>query len=157
MTESFSRRAAKVQAMLTAPSTAFLLVTSAQREPIDEAIWLRRTLDDIGVPFAGVVVNRVHHDMLTDREPGELDAALSAELGPELAVAVTENFRDYHVLALRDERNVARLERELEGRPLLIVPYLDEDVHDIAGLWRLHRYLFSDASKRAQLIAESIA
>ncbi len=157
MTDSFSRRAAKVQAMLTAPSTAFLLVTSAQREPIDEAIWLRRTLEDLGVPFAGVVVNRVHHDILTDREPGELDAALSAELGPELAASVTENFRDYHVLALRDERNVARLERELEGRPLLLVPYLDEDVHDIEGLWRLHRYLFAEASERAQLIAESIA
>src|SRR5947209_18064309 len=46
MTEDFSRRAAQVEQMLKAPSTAFLLVTSAQRESIDEAIWFRRTLEE---------------------------------------------------------------------------------------------------------------
>ena len=156
-TESFSLRAAKVQEMLTAPTSAFLLVTSAQREPIDEAIWLRHTLGEIGVPFKGVVVNRVHHDMLAGREPSELDAALTEELGQHLARAVAQNLHDYHLLARRDERNIARLERELDGRPLLLVPYLDDDVHDIEGLWRVHRYLFSPERERAQLIAEVVA
>jgi anion-transporting ArsA/GET3 family ATPase len=156
-TESFSLRAVKVQEMLTAATTAFVLVTSAQREPIDEAIWLRRTLDEIGVPFTGVVVNRVHHDILAGREPSELDATLAGELGPELARAVTLNFNDYHVLARRDERNIARLECELEGNPLLLVPYLDDDVHDLEGLWRVHRYLFAAEPERAQLIAEVVA
>jgi anion-transporting ArsA/GET3 family ATPase len=156
-TESFSLRAAKVQEMLTAPTTGFLLVTSAQREPIDEAIWLRRTLEDIGVPFSGVVVNRVHHDILAGREPDELDATLADELGSRLARAVALNFHDYHVLARRDERNISLLQRELVGAPLLLVPYLDDDVHDLEGLWRVHRYLFSPDRERAQLIAEVIA
>jgi anion-transporting ArsA/GET3 family ATPase len=156
-TESFSLRAAKVQAMLTAPTTAMLLVTSAQRESIEEAIWLRRTLEEIGVPFSGVVVNRVHHDILAGREPDQLDTALAEELGPQLAGAVAENFHDYHVLARRDERNIAALDRELNGKPLLLVPYLDDDVHDLDGLWRVHRYLFSDERERARLIAEVIA
>jgi anion-transporting ArsA/GET3 family ATPase len=156
-TESFSLRATKVQAMLTAPTTAFLLVTSAQREPIAEALWLRRTLEEIGVPFSGVVVNRVHHDILAGREPDELDATLVEELGPRLARAVAANFHDYHVLARRDERNVAVLARELEGKPLLLVPYLDDDVHDLEGLWRMHRYLFSGDRERERLIAEVIA
>lgn len=156
-TESFSLRAAKVQEMLTAPTAAFVLVTSAQREPIDEAIWLRRTLEEIGVPFTGVVVNRVHHDILAGRKPSALDATLGVELGPELAQAVADNFDDYHVLARRDERNIGRLERDLEGNPLLLVPYLDDDVHDLEGLWRIHRYLFSAESERAQLIAEVVA
>ena len=156
-TESFSLRAAKVQEMLTAPTTAFLLVTSAQREPIEEAIWLRRTLEEIGVPFSGVVVNRVHHDILAGREPDELDATLAEELGPQLARAVALNFHDYHVLARRDERNIARLECELDDKPLLLVPYLDDDVHDLDGLWRVHRYLFSSDQERAQLIAEVVA
>jgi anion-transporting ArsA/GET3 family ATPase len=157
MTESFSLRAAKVQEMLTAKTTAFLLVTSAQREPIDEAIWLRRKLEEIGVPFTGVVVNRVHHDMLSGREPAALDATLAAEIGPRLARAVAQNFHDYHVLARRDERNIARLERELDGRSVLLVPYLDDDIHDLAGLWRMHRYLFSGERERARLIAEVVA
>jgi anion-transporting ArsA/GET3 family ATPase len=156
-TESFSLRAAKVQEMLTAPTTAFLLVTSAQREPIEESIWLRRTLEEIGVPFSGVVVNRVHHDILAGREPDELDATLAEELGPQLAQAVAENFHDYHVLARRDERNIAALGRELHCKPLLLVPYLDDDVHDLDGLWRMHRYLFSGDRERARLIAEVVA
>jgi anion-transporting ArsA/GET3 family ATPase len=156
-TESFSLRAAKVQAMLTAPTTAMLLVTSAQRESIEEAIWLRRTLEEIGVPFSGVVVNRVHHDILAGREPDELDTTLAEELGPQLARAVAENFHDYHVLARRDERNITALDRELNGKPLLLVPYLDDDVHDLDGLWRVHRYLFSDERERARLIAEVVA
>lgn len=156
-TESFSLRAAKVQEMLAAPTTAFLLVTSAQRESIKEAMWLRRMLGEIGVPFSGVVINRVHHDILAGREPDELDATLAEELGPQLARAVALNFHDYHVLARRDERNIARLERELDGKPLLLVPYLDDDVHDLEGLWRVHRYLFSDEQERAQLIAEVVA
>ena len=157
MTESFALRAAKVQKMLTAPTTGFLLVTSAQREPIDEAIWLRRTLARIGVPFAGVVVNRVHHDMLSGREPSQLAAPLAEEIGPALARAVAQNFHDYHVLARRDQRNIARLRHALGGHSLLLVPYLDDDVHDLEGLWRVHRYLFSPEQERERLIAEVVA
>ena len=157
MTDDFTLRAARVQGMLTASTTAFLLVTSAQRESIDEAIWLRRTLEENGIPFSGVVVNRVHHDILSGREPSELDGTLVGYVGPELAKAVAQNFHDYHVLARRDERNVARLGQELDGRPLLLVPYLDDDVHDLMGLARVHRYLFASDRERAQLIAQVVA
>jgi anion-transporting ArsA/GET3 family ATPase len=63
MTEDFSVRARQVEEMLRAPTTAFLLVTSAQQASIDEAIWFRRTLTDSGLPFAGVIVNRVGSDI----------------------------------------------------------------------------------------------
>lgn len=157
MTEGFTQRATRVQEMLSASTTAFLLVTSAARESIDETIWLRRTLAEGGIPFAGVVVNRVHHDVLDGREPGELDGALSGQIGAELARTVAQNLHDYHVLALRDERNIARLAQELGGAPLLLVPHLDEDVHDLEGLARVHRYLFASDTERAQLIAQVIA
>jgi hypothetical protein len=39
----------------------------------------------------------------------------------------------------------------------LLVPYLDDDVHDLEGLWRMHRYLFSGDRERERLIAEVIA
>ncbi len=157
MTEDFSVRAHQVQDMLTAPSTAFLLITSAQSAPIEEAIWFRRTLEQGGLPFEGVVVNRVHHDLLGDTEPGDLDAALIDELGADLAQRVAENVRDYHVLARRDAANIARLEAELDGNPLLLVPHLDDDVHDIAGLLKIHRYLFASDAERARLIADVVA
>ncbi len=156
MTDDFSRRASQVEQMLEASTTAFLLVTSAQREPIDEAIWFRRTLEQSGLPFAGFVVNRVHHDLL-DHEPGDVAAALEDELDPDLARRVAESFSAYHLLARRDERNIARLTAELPGQPLLLVPHFDDDVHDIAGLLRLHRYLFASHAERARLIADVVA
>jgi anion-transporting ArsA/GET3 family ATPase len=156
MTDDFTLRAAQVERMLKASTTAFLLVTSAEHEPIEECIWFRRTLEESGLPFAGVVVNRVHHDILGDSDPSELEAALG-ELEPELLARVAENFRDYHVLARRDERNIARLTPELDGRPLLLVPHLDDDVHDVEGLLRVHRYLFASEADRAGMIAEVVA
>jgi hypothetical protein len=61
------------------------------------------------------------------------------------------------VLARRDARNVERLQRELDGRPLLLVPHLDDDVHDVEGLLRMHRYLFAPDSEREQLLADVVA
>jgi anion-transporting ArsA/GET3 family ATPase len=157
MTEDFSTRAVEVEKMLTAPETAFMLITTSERAPIDEAIWFRRSLEGSGLPFTGVVVNRVHHDMLGDAEPDHLDAALEAAVGPELARAVAQNFDDYHVLARRDMHNIERLQAELDGHPLLLVPHLDDDVHDVDGLARMQRYLFASEAERAELIADLVA
>jgi anion-transporting ArsA/GET3 family ATPase len=157
MTEDFGRRAVQVERMLHAPSTAFLLVTSAQTEPVDEAIWFRRTLDESGLPFGGAIVNRVHHDMLGQSDAADLAPALATELGPDLAERVAENFRDYHVLARRDARNIARLQEELGSDPVLLVPQLDDDVHDVDGLLRVHAFLFAAAQERERLIADVVA
>jgi anion-transporting ArsA/GET3 family ATPase len=157
MTRDFSIRAAQVERLLKARSTAFLLVTSAQTEPIDEAIWFRRTLEAGGLPFAGVVVNRVHHDLLGDTEPADIGAALGKRVGRELASKVADNLHDYHVLARRDDRNIGRLRDELAGHPLLLVPQLDDDVHDVQGLLRVHRYLFASQAELERLIADVVA
>ncbi len=157
MTNDFSQRAAQVETLLRADTTAFLLVTSAAREPIDEAIWFAERLQTDGLPFAGVVVNRVHHDLLGNRAPREVRRSLTRVLPPGLAVRVTENFRDYHVLAQRDDHNLARLARQLDESRLLLVPQLDDDVHDVAGLLRIHRYLFATQSERDRLVADMVA
>jgi anion-transporting ArsA/GET3 family ATPase len=156
MTKDFSERATQVERLLRAPTTAFLLITSAQQEPIEEAIWFHRTLRAGGLPFAGVVVNRVHHDLLGGRPAGSL-RALNGLLAPELAATVAENFADYHRLAARDERNIARLAQALNGDPMLLVPQLDDDVHDLDGLLRMHGYLFGSAAERRRLLADLVA
>ncbi len=157
MTNDFSRRAAQVELLLRADTTAFVLVSSAAREPIDEAIWFGRRLEADGLPFAGAIVNRVHHDLLGDREPRELSAALARTLPPSLAGRVADNFRDYHVLADRDAQNLVRLAAELDDRRLLLVPQLDDDVHDVEGLARVHRYLFASQAERQRLIDDLVA
>jgi anion-transporting ArsA/GET3 family ATPase len=157
MTDDFSVRAVAVEQMLRAETTSFVVVTSAQNDAIDETIWFGQTLESSGLPFAGAIVNRVHHDLLGDREPEDVSAALEPGLGAELAARVAENLHDYHVLARRDERNVARLTAEIGTRPLLLVPHLDDDVHDVEGLLRVHRYLFAPDDERDQMLADVVA
>jgi anion-transporting ArsA/GET3 family ATPase len=156
MTDDFNQRAEGVEKLLHSPETAFLLVTSAQHAAIEEAIWFRRTLQEGGLPFAGVIVNRVHHDLLGKSEPGDVLAELG-ELKPDLAERVAANFADYHLLARRDRLGVERLGDELGDAPLLLVPHLDDDVHDVEGLLRVHRFLFASEAEREQMIAGVVA
>jgi hypothetical protein len=95
--------------------------------------------------------------MLGQSDAADLAPALATELGPDLAERVAENFRDYHVLARRDARNIARLQEELGSDPVLLVPQLDDDVHDVDGLLRVHAFLFAAAQERERLIADVVA
>jgi anion-transporting ArsA/GET3 family ATPase len=159
MTETFSRRARSVEALLRSEQTAFVLVASAQRESIDEAVWFRRTLEESGLPFSGVVVNRFHHDRGAGLETADLTAGLSDVLDgdADLAERVAGAFADVHALAARDAANLARLESGLDGEPILAVPQFDSDIHDIAGLTRVHDYLFGSEAERSALISRAVS
>jgi hypothetical protein len=96
--------------------------------------------------------------MLGENEPADVAGALTSAVKPaSLAQRVAENFVDYHVLARRDERNIERLTSALDGEPVLLVPQLDGDVHDVDGLLQIHRYLFAPDDEREQLLAEVVA
>lgn len=142
----FRTRAAEVEALLRDPSTTFLLVTSPEREPIDEAVYFQRRLKAAQMTLGGAIVNRVHSDELGDESLAGLSRLLIAETGlsPALARRVAAVFADEHALAVRDAAGVAHLGERLGATlPLLQVPLLDGDVHDAAGLARLHRHLFA--------------
>ena len=167
MTEDFSTRAADVERLLHAPTTEFLLVTAASGPAIEETIWFRRTLDQTGLQFGGAIVNRVHPDRLAGRaqtgetaqagETARAGDALAQLLPADLASRVASALTDDQVLARRDGRNLARLTAELggaDGPPIIRVPQLDGDVHDVAGLERVRAFLFASESEREQMIAE---
>ena len=157
MIDGFKERAVQVNRLLSDRQTVFLLVTSPEREPIEEAIYFWRKLKAARMPFGGVIVNRVHHDLLGDADPGDIAAELAPELGAKLAERVAENFRDYHVLAARDRRNIELLTGRLQQPRVITVPYLDEDVHDVEGLTQIHRFLFATDEQRRELLDEVVA
>jgi anion-transporting ArsA/GET3 family ATPase len=143
MAAGIGERAQRVGELLAARDTTFLLVTSPQRDSIDEAIFFHRRLRDRRLPFGGAIVNRLTEGPADGADVG---ADLEALLGDRLGRKVARNFEDYRRLAEHDRSQVARLERELgRGEPLIAVPLLDDDVHDVAGLAELDRYLFGDA------------
>jgi anion-transporting ArsA/GET3 family ATPase len=155
MVDGFQARAKRVNSLLADRRTCFLVVCGPQGEPIDEAVYFHRKLIEAKLPFGGVIVNKVHYPAERLRGDGAgLPAVLAARLGDEdLALRVAENFADYQALAERDAHNIERLAAELRSRGVIRVPHLDEDVHDLAGLAEINRYLFATDAERAAIAA----
>jgi anion-transporting ArsA/GET3 family ATPase len=155
MVDGFQARAKRVNSLLADRRTCFLVVCGPQGEPIDEAVYFHRKLVEAKLPFGGVIVNKVHYPAEQLKGDGaDLKATLAERLGDEdLAGRVAENFADYQALAERDARNIARLSAELRTKGVIRVPYLDEDVHDLAGLAEIDRYLFASSEERVAIAA----
>jgi anion-transporting ArsA/GET3 family ATPase len=148
MTEGFRERAALVNELLADSRTAFVLVTSPRRHALEEAVWFHHRLMEAGMPFAGVIANRVHQG------GGEADpAALSELLGDELGRKVLRTYEDERRLAERDRAGLKGLRRRIGRKPIVEVPHLHDDVHDLDGLRQMDEYLFGGA-RRAQTGAE---
>jgi anion-transporting ArsA/GET3 family ATPase len=137
MTEGIRERAVLVNSLLADSRTAFVLVTSPRRDALEEAAYFHHRLMDAGLPFAGVVANRVH------RAGGPSDPAeLAKLLGEPLARKVGRTYEEERRLAQRDSKNLAELRRRLGRKPMIEVPHLHDDVHDLDGLRQMDEYLF---------------
>jgi anion-transporting ArsA/GET3 family ATPase len=153
MVGGFRERAKRVNELLADDDTTFLVVCGPRGEPISEAVYFHHKLVEAELPFGGVIVNRVHYENGDVPEGERLEEELTDALGDdELARRVAANFRDYQALATRDRRNVRRLAREMRTRAVIEVPYLDHDVHDLAGLMELNRYLFASGAEEREAI-----
>jgi anion-transporting ArsA/GET3 family ATPase len=172
MAAGFRDRAKRVNELLADRRTSFLLITSPEREPIDEALYFWNRLTEAKLPFAGVVVNKVHHDYLRwaedergldprtalDQLAQELERSLqTSEDGTKLVAKVYENFERYRILAERDRENIAQLTGRLGTQRVIEVPYLDEDVHDLDGLRQINRYLFVSEEERREILERAAA
>src|SRR3954467_12346336 len=133
MVDGFTERARRVGALLEDPATTFLIVTAPRHDPVEEAIFFHRKLRDAGMPFGGLVVNRLHV-----APAGEVPAELGGALGGRVAAALD----DLAALAEREAANVELLRSEL-GAVAVVIPELDDDVHDIEGLVRMREHLFA--------------
>jgi anion-transporting ArsA/GET3 family ATPase len=143
MVDGFRERAHAVEDLLRAPGTVFLLVTSPEPEQVRETIFFAEQLAAAGMERAAVIVNRVHRDGLEGHTPQQVQALLTSELGERLAARVAGNLADFDVLAQRDRASAERLERALEDRGPILVPHLDQDIHDLGGLHRIAEHLFA--------------
>jgi hypothetical protein len=88
--------------------------------------------------IAAVVVNRVHLPP-TFEAMGSLN-----RLEPSLRRKVANTLDDQSALAHNDGQGIAQIRAECEGTPLIEVPRFDRDVHDLASLWKVSRFLVGD-------------
>jgi len=132
MYDGFKERAARVHELLRSPASGFVLVASPARPALDEALFFYRRLREKRMPFVSFVVNRLHPDpgTLGARAPGR---ASPTQVEPELARRLLEIYKDQRTLARFERRSVASLEVDTR-EPLILVPELEVDVHDLRGL-----------------------
>ncbi|WP_354698330.1 ParA-like partition protein [Paraconexibacter sp. AEG42_29] len=155
--DGFRERASGVKALLGDPATTFLIVSSPQHEPIEEAIHFAGKLREARHRIGALIVNRVDPGV-ADADPPDAEALaaleeeLTAELGAPLARKVARTMADARLLADRDAASIAHLQDALGEAEALLVPQLDDDVHDLEGLTLIHRHLFASDPDRASMM-----
>ncbi len=142
VTEGFGQRTRDVAALLRAPHTTFVIVTSPELEPAREAEFLMERLAATGMPVGELIVNRVHTHGLHGLSVREVAELLAPALGESLAGRVAGNLADFDVLAARDRATIERLSEAWDAQRPIVVPHLDEDVQDLLGLARIAEHLF---------------
>jgi anion-transporting ArsA/GET3 family ATPase len=101
MEPSFTAHARDVERLLRAPTTEFLVVTTAEPAPVAEADYLAGELRSRGLALSGIVVNR-----LVDADVRTEAAALSATIQP---VEVERVVREITATIEREDRMILGL------------------------------------------------
>ena len=106
MEQGFKDRAAKVVELLSAPETAFVLVTAPRRDVVEEASFFAEKLDEAGIPVRALIVNRVHPHFTAERP-----AAVAARAEEHAGTALGElyaNLADFASVAVHGGRPPGR-------------------------------------------------
>jgi anion-transporting ArsA/GET3 family ATPase len=144
MEAGFKERAVHVQALLSDPGTAYLLVASPRRDTVAEAAWFAERLRSSHLPVEALVVNRVHPRF---GEGGPEGAQARAETLAGTALGgLYENLADFRTMAEGEEAHLVGLSAAVEPAPVLRVPFLADDVHDVDTLEQVAGHLFGRAA-----------
>jgi hypothetical protein len=99
---------------------------------LSEAVYFHERLREKGMPFVTFVVNRVHA-LPGARVPRERSTGAASGIDPGLSQALVGLFRDQRALAESEARLLARLDVDTRA-PVVLVPEMEADVHDLRGL-----------------------
>jgi anion-transporting ArsA/GET3 family ATPase len=147
----FKQRARLVEARLRSPDVSFVLVTSPAPTSVQEVLFFSDRLEQSGMARGAFVVNRFHvPPPLADDPPTAADVAasigaLGLALEDDAANRLVRAHADAKRLAGLDAIHVARLNERAKGGavPIVRVPELPTDVHDLALLGTLADVLMS--------------
>jgi anion-transporting ArsA/GET3 family ATPase len=131
-----------VRKLLSSDDAAFLLVTSPEPAALAEASFFQTKIKELGLPFAGYVLNRSWaytrgflgpETIQLGSDAGEVERVALKKLGQ---LADAERWR-----AQRDRDLLARLRMETESGSAIATPHLGGAVEDLVGLGTLARNL----------------
>lgn len=142
MEGGFRDRAAQVERLLRDQACGFVVVSSPRRDAVAEATYFADKLDEVGIDVRGLVLNRLHPRFAG--APGVEEAqALSRALGGTPLAGAAANLAELVALADAEEQQVATLVDRVAGAPVVRVPLLAGDVHDLDGLAAMSSYVFA--------------
>ncbi|HEY5272791.1 MAG TPA: ArsA-related P-loop ATPase [Acidimicrobiales bacterium] len=161
MYDGFVARSNKVSALFQSPSTAFLVVTTPEVIPMQEAERFLGVLSERKLHLAKVITNRVLPASLVDVSTRRLaerlatsDVDLSTEtpwhdLGDKAAIrrvlgAIGDNYMNFAALAGMQRILLDAFAKD--HHEAIEVPHLLDEVVDAANLLRIGNLLFEDAS-----------
>ena len=141
----FQERANATYQLLRAPGTSFVVVAAPEPDALREASYFVERLSSERMPLAGLVLNRTHpvHATLSGARAREGAEALESARGDELAAAVLRLHADRVETAERERRVLGRFTRAHPTVPIIDVPAMSTDVHDLDGLREIGRRLAS--------------
>jgi anion-transporting ArsA/GET3 family ATPase len=139
MEEGFRERSEAVLELLSDDDTAFVLVASPRRDTIAEAHYFAERLAEVDISVRALIVNRMHprfDDGLAEATRERAHTLEGTDLG-----GLYENLAQFQLVASREEEHLAGLAEAVAPAPVVRVPFLSSDVHDMAGLDALARLM----------------
>lgn len=140
MEAGFKERAAEVLELLDDAATAFVLVAAPRRDTVAEAQYFADRLAEASRPVQLLIVNRVH-PRFTRSSCTALRTQAAEYPGSDLATHY-DNLADFTAVTEREETHLAGLAESIAPAPVVRVPFLSSDVHDLAGLRTVADHLF---------------
>ena len=143
--DGMKQRAREVANLLRSDATSFIVVTSPAEDSVKEATFFASRLNESGLPFGALVVNRVHPKLgdgigvkprqLSKLEKGGADARLLAKL--------LDNEEAFMRVVALEEQNLDTLARKIPRHRWVRVPYLEREAVDFPGLVAIADHLFA--------------
>jgi anion-transporting ArsA/GET3 family ATPase len=152
----FRERAEATYKLLQAPGTSFLVIATPEPDALREASYFVERLAEERMPLAGLILNRVHAAGASQLSAARSVAAAEtletmitnegAATGSSMHHPVTAAGLAAAALRLHAERmSLGQRERRVAGSfvsahpavPVIEIPALPDDVHDLAGLRRI--------------------
>jgi anion-transporting ArsA/GET3 family ATPase len=129
------QRSRKVLALMSEPTTTFLLICAPEPASLEQADRFAARLDRDGIDISGVLVNRAHLP-LPEGTLSEDDLMLVEALGESakepLSDRVAQALEDARRLVAADSRALQRLESL--DQPQRLVPHFNRDLHSMGDL-----------------------
>ena len=156
MYDGFIERAQAVSRLLHDRRTTFLVVSTLEASPLNEAEFFIDALNERKLHLGAVMLNRVLPDYLLDEaatgvaeriaaSAPKLARTLGGEVGDASAVErvlveISESFLNFQVVAQREAEQ--RAELAVSPEVIATVPFFETDITDLSGLLRLGQHFW---------------